>query len=256
MRPLQTDLSVYSQLKLEKQPVAINYCLHKPEGIEKLDKQLGFCEMVKEAQQRGTPFYFTREDENCIGKFFLGMRDDIPRSNDGGMLGVKLEIFQDGRANARHRTFVPHFDTGMVNYVVYSPLDKLRFEPDVLVILATPRQGETIMRAMIYSTGELFESRGTLVGNCASLYIYPYLSGKVNYMVTGMSYGMNGRRVYPDGMMLISIPYQWISTITQNLKEMKLVPHGYEIPTRDEFVEWDAKITQENAEESKNPQLS
>jgi len=252
MRPLQTDLSIYNQLKLEKQPVAINYCLHKPEGIEKLDKQLGFCEMVKEAQQRGTPFYFTREEENCVGKFFLGMRDDAPRGSDGGQLGVKLQIFQDGRANSRLRTFVPHFETGSVNYVVFSPIDKLQFEPDLLVILATPRQGETIMRAMTYSTGEMYESRGTIVGECASLYIYPYLSGKVNYMMTGMSYGMNGRRVFPDGLMIISIPYQWIPTITQNLKEMKLVPPGYEIPTREEFIEWDAQVTRENAEESQN----
>ena len=63
MRPLQTDLSIYNQLKLERSPVGVNYSLKKPEGIEKLDKQIGLCEMVKEAQQRGTPFYMTREEE-------------------------------------------------------------------------------------------------------------------------------------------------------------------------------------------------
>ena len=253
MRPLKTDLSIYDQFKFERVPVAVNYSLHKPEGIEKLDKQLGLCEMVKEAQQRGKPFYFTREEENCIGKFFLGMRDDIPRSNDGGNLGVKLQIFQDGRANSRLRTFVPSMATGSVHYVVFSPIDKLQFEPDLLVFVATPSQAEILLRAMTYSTGQLYESRGTLVGNCASIYIYPYLSGKVNYMVTGLSYGMKGRRVFPEGLILISVPYQWISTITENLKEMKWVPPGYEIPTREEFVEWDAKITRENAEESQNP---
>jgi uncharacterized protein (DUF169 family) len=253
MRPLKTDLSVYTKLKLEKSPVGINYSLHKPEGIEKLDKQIGLCEMVKEAQRRGTPFYMTRDEENCIGKFFLGMRDDTPRRSDGGMLGVKLQIFQDGRANTRLRTFVPHFETGSVNYVVFSPIDKLQFEPDLLVFVATPSQAEILLRAMTYSTGELYESRGTLVGNCSSLYIYPYLSGKVNYMVTGLSYGMKGRRVFPEGLIILSVPYQWIPTITDNLKEMKWVPPGYEISTREDFVEWDAKITRENAEESQNP---
>jgi uncharacterized protein (DUF169 family) len=252
MRPLKTDLSVYQKLNLEKQPVAVNYSLFKPEGIEKLDKQLGLCEMVKEAQERGAPFYITGEEENCIGKFFLGMGGDAPHRPDGGRLGVKLEIFQDGRANLRHRTFVPHFETGSVNYVVFSPLDKLQFEPDLIVILATPRQGEIIMRAMAYSTGEMYQSRGTMVGECSSLFVYPYLSGNVNYLLTGLSYGMNGRRAYPDGMMLISIPYPWIPTITENLKEMKLVPPGYEIPTREEFIEWDAKVTRETHGESQN----
>ncbi len=253
MRPLQTDLSVYSKFKFERTPVAINYFFHKPEEIEKLDKQLGLCEMVKEAQQRGTPFYFTKDEENCIGKIFLGMRDDGPRRSDGGLLGVKLQLFQGPGANLKLRTFVPHFETGSVNYVVCSPIDKLKYEPDLLIIVATPGQAEILLRAMTYSTGQMYESRATVVGQCSSLYIYPYLSGKINYVPTGLSYGMKGRRVFPDGLMIVSIPYQWIPTITQNLKEMKWVPPGYEIGSREEFIEWDAKITKEAAAESENP---
>jgi len=253
MRPLQTDLSVYRKFKFERTPVAINFFFHKPEGIEKLDKPLGLCEMVKEAQRRGKPFYFTKDEENCIGKIFLGLTGDRPRHSDGGMLGVKLQIFQEPVANLRLRTFVPHFDTGAVNYVVCSPIDKLKYEPDLLVIVCPPDQAEIILRAMTYSTGEMYESRATTVGVCASLYIYPYLSGKVNYTPTGLSYGMKGRRVYPDGLMIISIPYQWIPTLTRNLEEMKWVLPGYEIGSREEFVEWDAKITRETAAESENP---
>ncbi len=252
MRPLQTDLSVYGKFNFERTPVAINYFFHKPEGIEKLDKQMGLCEMVKEAQQRGTPFYFTKDEENCIGKIFLGMRDDGPRRSDGGMLGVKLQLFQGSGANLKLRTFVPHFETGSVNYVVCSPIDKLKYEPDLLVFVATPGQAEILLRAMTYSTGQMYESQATIVGQCSSLYIYPYLSGKINYVPTGLSYGMKGRRVFPDGLMIISIPYQWIPTITQNLKEMKWVPPGYEIGSREEFIEWDAKITKETAAESEN----
>ena len=253
MRPLKTDLSIYSEFKFERPPIGVNYFFHKPEGIEKLDKQLGLCEMVKEAQQRGTTFYFTREEENCIGKFFLGMMGDTTRRSDGGQLGVKLKLFQDGRANLRLRTFVPHLENGSVNYVAYSPIDKLAFEPDLLVIMGTPSQAEILLRAMTYSTGEMYESRATVVGMCASLYIYPYLTGKVNYTVTGLSYGMKGRQVFPDGLMLISIPYQWLPTITQNLKEMKWVPPGYTIGNREKFIEWDAQVTRETAQESQNP---
>ncbi len=253
MRPLQTDLSIYSQFKFKKPPVGVNYFFYKPEGIEKLDKQLGLCEMVKEAQQRGTPFYFTKEEENCIGKIFLGMTGDSPRRSDGGLLGVKLQLFQDGHANMRLRTFIPKLEEGSVNYVAFSPIDKLTYEPDLLVIMATSSQAEILLRAMTYSTGEMYESRATVVGVCSSLYVYPYLSGKVNYTPTGLSYGMNGRQVFPEGWLLISIPYQQIPTITQNLKEMKWVPPGYTIGSREEFVEWDAKVTRETALESQNP---
>ena len=251
MKPLQTDLSIYSKFKFERPPVGINYCFHKPEGIEKLDKPLGLCEMVKEAQQRGTPFYFTREEENCVGKAFLGMMDDTPRRSDGGQLGVKLQVFRDGRANLRLRTFVATLEKGSVNYVVLTPIDKLKFEPDLLVFLATPSQAEILLRAMTYSTGEMYESRATVVGQCSSLYIYPYISGKVNYVTTGLSFGMKGRQVFPEGWLIISIPHQWIPTITQNLKEMEWVP-GYKLG-REKFIERDAIMTREAALESQNP---
>jgi uncharacterized protein (DUF169 family) len=252
MRPLQTDLSVYGKFKFERSPVGVNYFYHKPEGIEKLNKQLGLCEMVKEAQQRGTPFYITREEENCVGKTFLGMMGDAQHRSDGGQLGVKLQIFQEGRVNLRLRSFISNIPNGSVNYVVFSPINKLEFEPDLLIFLATPSQGEILLRAMTYSTGEMYESRATLVGNCSSVYVYPYLSGKVNYIITGLSYGMKGRHVFPEGWLLISIPYQWIPTITQNLKEMKWVLPGYTME-REEFIAWDAKITKDIVKESQNP---
>jgi uncharacterized protein (DUF169 family) len=54
-----------------------------------------------------------------------------------------------------------------VNYVAFSPLDKLTFDPDVLIITARPAQAEIVLRAMTYSTGELYNSRTTPVMGCA-----------------------------------------------------------------------------------------
>jgi uncharacterized protein (DUF169 family) len=252
MRPLQTNLSIYNKFNFERTPVGVNFCFHKPEGIEKLDKHIGLCEMAKEAQKRGTPFYFTGEEENCIGKIFLGMAGERPHRSDGGLLGVKFQIFQEGHANIRHRTFVPTMDVGSVNYVVFSPIDKQKYEPDLLFIVANTPQAEILLRAMTYSTGELFESRATIVGQCSSLFVYPYHTGKINYIPTGLSYGMKGRKAFPEGLIMISIPYQWIPTITQNLNEMEWVLPQFE-KSREEFIEWDAQMTKETQAESVNP---
>ena len=252
MKPLQTDFSVYSQFNFEKPPVGVKYLFHKPEGIEPLGKSLALCEMVKEAHQRKTPFYFTKENENCFGKAFLGMTGDSPNLADGGELGLKLEIFQDPRANSRLRRFINNMEPGSVNYVAFSPLDKLTFEPDLLMLMANPGQAEIILRAMTYSTGEMYESKATSVGGCSWLYVYPYLSGKVNYTVTGLAYGMKGRQVFPEGWLLISIPYNWIPTITQNLKEMKWVLPAYTLG-REKFMQYEYRIIKELAQESQNP---
>ena len=71
--PIKTDLSIYKKFNFERSPVAINYCFYKPEGFKKLDKPVGLCEMVKAAQEKGEPFYITADEEDCVGKRFLGL---------------------------------------------------------------------------------------------------------------------------------------------------------------------------------------
>lgn len=226
MRPLQTDLSIYKKFDFEKPPVGVKFLFNKPEGIERLDKTLGLCEMLKEAQQRRTPFYFDKENEDCVGKMPLGMMDTLPVL-ESGQFGPKLEIYQEPRANSRIYLHIPAFARDTVNYVAFAPLDKLTFDPDLFILYATPKQAEIVLRAMSYSTGEMWEPKAMPVVACAWLYVYPYQSGKVNYLVTGMSYGMIARKVFPEGKILISIPWDWLPTITRNLQEMKWVLPTY-----------------------------
>ena len=241
MRPLQTDLSIYNKFNFEKPPVGIKYLLQKPEGIEQLDKSLALCEMLKEAQQRGAPFYFTKENEACFGKAFLGMVESRPTSGNG-QIGVDFEIFQEPRANRNIYPQQYQLGYGVVNYVVVAPLDKITFEPDLLFLMTTVSQTEIVLRAMSYSTGELWSTRLTGVGACTWLYAYPYLTGKVNYTITGLSFGMKAKEVFPEGWVLISIPYQWIPTITQNLKEMKWVLPSY-TEGREKFLQREKRVT-------------
>jgi hypothetical protein len=46
-------------------------------------------------------------------------------------------------------------------------------------------------------------------------------------MITGMAYGMIAREVFPEGKVLVSIPWNWISAITRNLNEMEWDLPGY-----------------------------
>jgi len=250
MRPLEQDLSIFNKLNFEKPPVGVKFLLYKPEGIEQLDKSLAFCEMLKEAYQRGTPFYFDKENEDCAGKFPLGM-EDIPPFAESGQIGLKLEIFQEPRANSRLYQYVPKLGKGTVNYVVFSPLDKLTFEPDLLILTATPSQAGIVLRAMSYSTGEIWDAKETPVMGCAWLYVYPYKSGKVNYTITGMCFGMKARQVFSEGWILISIPYDWIPIIKNNLQEMKWVPPSY-TDGRDQYIARFNRVIGELVQESQN----
>lgn len=218
------DFSVYSRLELERPPIGVKFLFFRPKGIEQLpmDKELSFCEMLKEAQETKAPFYFSKENkETCVGKILLGMEEMKPFA-ESGQIGFRLGIFQDARANYAFYQYVPKFSKGTVHYVALSTIDKLSFDPDVLIIAANPGQAEIVMRSMTYSTGELYTSRTTPVMGCAWSFIYPYQSGKVNYLIPEMIHGMKGRRLFPENTILISIPYHWMPIMTRNLQEMNI----------------------------------
>jgi uncharacterized protein (DUF169 family) len=251
MKPIKQDLSIYSKFDFKKHPVGVRFLPTRPEGIEQLDKSLSFCEMVKEAQERGKPFYFAKENESCFGKALLGM-EDLPAFAEAGQIGVRLEIFQDARANSHLYQELYILPRGICNYVALSTLDRLEFEPDLLIILANADQAEIILRAMSYSTGALRESKSTGVLGCAWIYNYPFRTGKVNFTVTGLAFGMKSKEVFEAGQILISIPYNWIPTITQNLKEMKWVLPSY-TEGREKFLIRERKNLEELTREMENP---
>lgn len=249
MDALRTDLSIYRKFAFEKPPVGVKFSFFEPEGIERLDKTLAICEAIKEAQGRTMPFYIDKQNENCFGKVALGM-EEAPAFAESGQLGVKYEIFQEARANSRLYQRIPMFKRNTVNYVVFAPLDAISFDPDLLIFFARPRQAEIILRAMSYSTGEIWEPRSTPVLGCAWLYVYPYQAAKVNYTMTGMGFGMIGKQVFPEGYILVSVPFNWIPVITANLGEMKWVPPSY-AEGREAFMEREQRVVRELAEASK-----
>ena len=249
MEVLRTDLSIYRKFDFDKPPVGVKFSFFKPEGTERLDKEIALCEMIKEAQNRTSPFYIDKENENCFGKMALGM-DEAPSFAEAGQLGIKYEIFQEPRANARLYDQVPMIKRNLVNYAVFSPLDAVVFDPDLLIFYARPRQAEILLRAMSYSTGEIWEPKNTNVLGCAWLFVHPYQSGKVNYTMTGMGFGMIGKEVFQEGYVLVSVPFNWIPVITTNLGQMKWVLPAY-TEGREAFMKREEGVKRELAEKSK-----
>jgi len=216
----QIDLLVFERLNCEYKPVGVKFMLTKPDGIVKLDKKLAFCEMLKEAQS-GEPFYATEENHECkAGTILLGMSEVDPIF-ESGQVGAKLGVYEDPRANRRIYLESPRVERGSVNYVAYSSYDKLPFDPDLLIVTAKPSQAEIVLRASGYKTGAAWNAKGTTVLGCAWLYMYPYVQGELNVMITGLHHGMNARKTFPEGLLLISIPFDKIPGIVDSLKTME-----------------------------------
>jgi len=251
LKKLKRDYSIFKKFGFERSPVAVNYCFYKPEGVKILDKPAGLCELPKVCQEKNEPFYITAEQEDCVGKRFLGLPMEVPhmRHPDGGRLGVNLGVTQRPICNLILRQYCPTMVPGSVNYALFTPFDQMVYEPDLIYFSCPPTQADVILRANTYMTGEPFQSIATPVANCTNLFVYPYQTGKINFMTTGMSWGMNGRRVYPEGLVIVVVPFQKLGIVSEGLSEMTWYREALNYD-RDGYVQWDAELTQKTQEES------
>ena len=244
MNELRNNYAALKIIGLQLPPIGVKFSFFRPEGIPPLenDARLSLCEMLKTAQTENRSFYFSKANtETCVGKILLGMEDMAPFA-ESGQIGPRLGVFEEARCNQHFYQFVPKLDKGTTNYVLFSPVDQLTFEPDVLVISANPEQAEIVMRAMTYSTGEMYKSLCTPVMGCAWLLIYPYRKAEVNFVVPALVHGLHGRQLYPSDTLLIGIPYRWIPTILGNLERMKLQLEGHKSKA-DYYAEFEGILT-------------
>ena len=168
------------------------------------------------------------------GLYVLGQAD-APEPFISGQFGAGLQIFDGPRSASRLYLYLPKIGRGVVNFVAFSPLDTLPFEPDLLILLANANQTEVLLRAMSYRTGKMWSSKFSAAIGCAWTYIYPYLSGELNYSITGLGHGMKRRNLFPEGRQIISIPFDIFSSLLQTLRDMPWVLPAYK-PDGKEFV--------------------
>jgi uncharacterized protein (DUF169 family) len=232
MSPFRRDYFILDKFNFERKPVGVKFLLEKPEGIKQTDKRLGLCEMFVEGHV-GSPFYAGKENMQC-GGFVVGMQQ-FPPVFHSGQIGPKFSMFKDPSANRRVYGYIPTLLKDSVEYIAFSPYDKLTFDPDLLIFTANTTQAEVLLRASSYSNGNVWSFKGATCLTCVWLFSYPYLTGEVNLSVTGLGYGLKARHALPEGLLLISVPFNTIPTLLDNLEEMEWDPHWFHLG-RDGYV--------------------
>jgi uncharacterized protein (DUF169 family) len=239
------DYSIFNKFKFERKPVGVSYSLKKPKGIKQLDKSLGLCEMFAEAP-KSKPFYATKENVQC-GTQVVGM-EVFPPIMYSGQLGSEFSMFKTPSANRRIYDYVPILPKDSVKYIIHASIDQLTFDPDMLIITANTAQAEILLRASTYTTGKMWTAKGSTCLACAWIYAHSYLSGELNYNISGLGFSMKARQVLPDGLIIITIPSEIMPMMIENLNNMEWTPHWFKLG-RDGFVkgvkDMEARISKE-----------
>lgn len=230
MKKTNLDYSVIDKLGLALPPVGVYFDLFRPADVPPLDMgvEKSLCELLRYAQEINSPFCFSKDNkETCVGKIMVGM-EQFPPSAESGQIGERLGVFNAPRCNARLYYSVKRLTAGTVNYVSFVPYGSITRDPDVLVFSGTPSQMEPVMRAATYSTGVTYKSQSTAVMGCSWFLVNPYMTGEINFVVPAFIHGPHGRQLWDENTIVVSVPYQWVPTVIQNLHEMPLHLSGHE----------------------------
>jgi len=228
------DFAILDKFNFDVQPVGVKFLVKRPDLVERLDENMAFCEMLKRAQE-GNAFYVDKENHICDAGLYVLGQADAPEPYVSGEFGAGLKIFEEPRSASRLYQYIPRMGKGVANYVAFSPLNKLPFDPDVLIILARTGQTEILLRAMSYRTGKMWSSKFSPAIGCAWIFIYPYITGELNYTMTGLGHGMKRRKLFPEGQQFVSIPFDLLPSMLQALRDMPWVLPAYQ-PDGMEFV--------------------
>jgi uncharacterized protein (DUF169 family) len=228
------DLAILDKFEFDVQPVGVKFLAKRPDMVQRLNEHMAFCEMLKRAQE-GNAFFVGNENHTCEAGLYVLGQADAPEPYISGEFGAGLKIFEDPRSASRLYHYIPRIGKGVANYIAFSPLSKLPFDPDVLIILSRTSQTEILLRAMSYRTGKMWSSKCSAAIGCAWIFVYPYLTGELNYTTAGLGHGMKRRKLFPEGQQLVSIPFDLLPSMLQALRDMPWVLPAYE-PDGAEFV--------------------
>ncbi|MDY9922843.1 DUF169 domain-containing protein [Methanobacterium sp.] len=207
-------------LKLENEPVAIKWSVNEPENVEKEEGKSRFCSKLEKAM-KGEMFYATLEEEECMGGArYSGLKSmsEYPANVQSGAFMVPRGLYKDIPAVQRSRKNETYIEPGIFSAIIFAPLNKAEFKPDVVFIVCNAKQGMEVLHANAYDSG----SHGLGADSapiCSSMAAAPYMTGKVTY-----GFGDVGARQNMDinsGEIMVSIPGSDLSRIVSNLSQMR-----------------------------------
>lgn len=207
-------------LKLKREPVALKWVSREPRNIPQEEEKSRFCTKLSKAMN-GSIFYSTADEEECMGgQKYTGMKNpkEFPKNMQSGSFLVPAGVYKSIPAVQRSWEYNKAIEPGVFSAIIFAPLTKTNFEPDLIFIVANARQGMEILHANAYDSG----SHGLGADSspiCSSMASVPYLTGKVTY-----GFGDIGSRNHmdlQDEEIMISIPAPDLERIIKNLEEMK-----------------------------------
>ncbi len=219
-------------LGLEGSPVAVTYSM-EPAKDAKPGSHWA-CKALLDVALKGLNVNISKECSACgggtmhlgLGPHYTPLSDADVNLKEFLIKGEKL--FRSLASLSRVLAEAPAIPTGLAKYVVFSPLEKAEFEPDLVVFLCNAEQACRLVTLATFPDGST--PRTHMTGSlCYMTITYPIVSGEIN--VNFGDYTARRMRHYKPDQLFVSIPYhrmpglmESIATCSAGTAEADLMP--------------------------------
>jgi uncharacterized protein (DUF169 family) len=217
---------IYEAVGLKNQLVALKFLVDlEPVKDRPVAQGHRFCQLIMRAR-KGEELLLTPEAISCPGAATaLGFKPLPPNLESGQMLKA-FGIFEDPGKGALTIRAMPRLELGKFKGIIAGPLDRVSFDPDV--IIAEDEVEKLMWMALAYLNtcgGRLEFSTAILQAMCVDTAVIPYKQNRLN-----MSFGCYGCRDATDiqpGEAALGFPASALADLAEHLSHLaqKAIPN-------------------------------
>lgn len=202
-----------------------------PEKAKRPGRDMHFdsalCQAMGIARHYGWTIAVSRKDISCpIGATLFGFQPKVEHFTGGHCCAGMYT--KDAATGAKTEAAAPCFDFGHYFAMVSGPLNRIDFEPDVVLVFGNPAQVMRLVTGALWVSGGYIHSRFSGRTDCADEVIETMKTGKPQVILP--CYGDRIFAQTQDHEMAFSFPYAFAQTLVDGLEGTHKGGVRYPIP--------------------------
>lgn len=206
---------------LENNSIAIKY---SDQAVEKgKNEPMRICQAMLKSRE-GETITIGVANHSCLGgNYWCGLSDELTERQINHV--VETEHLYASRA-AFFRTInnAPPQPHKLGQSVLFSPLRRSEFKPDLVLLFVKPRNASELLSLAIRHNGIPFKDLFINGATCRTAIANPVVTGQLGISFVDMA----GRTRYPSGYkdeeLILSFPLSLFETVVKNYEEKRVLP--------------------------------
>jgi len=182
--------------------------------VRDMGQPIAICQALGFARKYGWTVALSGRDQACpIGSVVMGWGEALPYYTEGNLAqGMYTETLEAG---ANSEATVRRFEHNRYSHLLIGPLERVDFQPDIVLVYGTPAQVMRLLHGALYKNGGCITSSFSGRAECSESIVNTLTAGECQVVLPG-----NGERVFgqaQDDEMSFAIPWAKVQDVLAGL---------------------------------------